>query len=96
MVRDEQVRLLRKKMADGLTQEGAAAVAGMSVRTACTWQDGPLPGETKRERAWRTRADPFEEVWDSEVVPLLKADKDGVLEAMSTAARIRVNPAESA
>ena len=62
-------------MAEGLTQEAAAAAAGMSVRTARTWQAGLLPGETKEERKWRTRKDPFEAVWDSEVVPLLKADE---------------------
>lgn len=68
-------------MADGLTQETAAAVAGMSVRTARTWQEGPLPSETKQERQWRTRKDPFEAVWDSHVVPLLKATSTAGLEA---------------
>jgi len=42
MVRDEQVRFLRKKMKDGLTQEAAAAATGMSERTARKWQRGPL------------------------------------------------------
>lgn len=89
MVRDRQVRLLRKKMAEGLTQEAAAAAAGMSVRTARTWQAGLLPGETKEERKWRTRKDPFEAVWDSEVVPLLKADEDGVLDATTVLEELR-------
>jgi hypothetical protein len=88
MVRDSQVRLLRKKMADGLRQEAAAAAAGMSVRSARMWQDGPLPSETKEERAWRTRPDPFEAVWDKEVMPLLVADKHGVLEATTVARRV--------
>ena len=83
MVRDEQVRLLRAKMTEGKTQESAAALAGMSVRTARTWRAGLLPSETKTERAWRTRPDPFEEVWARDVVPLLESDKDGVLEAVT-------------
>ncbi len=81
MVHDWQVRLLRQKVDLGKTQETAAAVADMSVRSARKWQRGPLPSETKQERSWRTRKDPFEEVWEPHVVALLKADEHGVLEA---------------
>lgn len=81
MVTDEQVRLLRGKRMDEKTQEAAAAAAGMSVRTARKWESGPMPSETKTPRSWRTRADPFAKVWDSEVVPLLERDDKGVLEA---------------
>lgn len=81
MVTDAQVRLLRQKMTEGKTQEAAAAAADMSVRTAREWQDGPLPSETKQPRAWRTRTDPFEEVWARKVEPLLRADEKGELEA---------------
>ena len=89
MVRDEQVRLLRKKMTEGLTQQAAAAAAGMSERTARNWQEGPLPSEAKGERAWRTRKDPFQGVWEAEVVPLLRADEKGVLEATTIIAELR-------
>ena len=68
-------------MNKGTTLETAAAKAGMSERTASTWQRGPLPSETKTEREWRTREDPFASVWESEVLPLLERDKKGVLEA---------------
>jgi len=81
MVTDEQVRLLRKKMAEGKTIAAAAAAAGISERSAYTWKQGALPTDTKAPRAWRTRPDPFAAVWESEVVPLLKADERGVLEA---------------
>jgi Mu transposase-like protein len=81
MVRDEQVRLLRTKMDDGDKQQTAAAQAGMSVRTARKWQRGALPSESKQERHWRTRADPFAGVWKSDIVPLLAADERGALEA---------------
>lgn len=89
MVRDAQVRLLRKKMAEGLTQEAAAAAAGMSERTARTWQRGPFPMDAKAERTWRTRKDPFDGVWESEVVPVLVADTDGVVEGTTMIAELR-------
>jgi len=81
VVKDEQVRKLRQRMAEGLSQEAAAAKAGMSVRSARKWQKGPLPTETVTPRSWRTRADPFEDVWDNELVPLLQADTERQLEA---------------
>lgn len=68
-------------MDHGDKQETAAAQAGMSVRTARKWQRGALPSQTKQERHWRTRADPFADVWDSDIVPLLQADDRSVLEA---------------
>lgn len=80
MVRDEQVRLLRSKMKQGKTQEAAAAAADMSVRSARKWQSGPLPSQTKGPRAWRTREDPFENVWDTTIVPLLESDTKAELE----------------
>lgn len=66
---------------EGKTQEAAAAAAGMSVRSARKWEDGPLPSATRGVRTWRTRKDPFEKVWETEIVPLLEADKEGKLEA---------------
>lgn len=81
MHRDAQVRLLRQKMKEGLTQEAAAAAAGMSVRSARKWQRGSLPGERAKSRYWRTRQDPFGDVWESVVVPLLVTDRESVLEA---------------
>lgn len=81
MVTDEQVRLLRSKMSQGKTQEAAAAAAGMSVRSARNWQEGPLPSETTKPRSWRTRADPFEKVWEEFIEPLLRRDEKGELEA---------------
>ena len=66
---------------EGKTQETAAAMAGMCVRSACKWQRGPLPSETKQERWWRTRPDPFDEVWEEEIEPLLREDLQGKLKA---------------
>lgn len=81
MVTDEQVRLLRHRRMEGKTQEAAAAAAGMSVRTARTWETGPLPSGSQERRWWRTRADPFDGIWESEVVPLLVEDPKGKLQA---------------
>ena len=54
------------------SQEIAAAKAGISVRTARRVEtDVALPSQ-KLRRYWRSRADPFIDVWDSTVVPLLR------------------------
>jgi hypothetical protein len=66
---------------EGKTQEAAAAASGMSERSARSWQKGPLPSETKKPHTWRTRKDPFEEVWATRIEPLLVDDKERVLEA---------------
>ena len=61
----------------GKTLAAAAAAAGMSERAARRWQSGPLPSTAKASRWWRTREDPFADVWQSEVVPQLVADPAG-------------------
>ena len=66
---------------EGKTQETAAAKAGMSVRSARQWQSGPLPSETRQERTWRTRPDPFDGVWEDEIEPLLQGKAAGALKA---------------
>ena len=42
----------------------AAAKAGMDEKTARRYRDaGQLPSQLQAEHTWRTREDPFEEVW---------------------------------
>ena len=54
------------------TQELAAAKAGISERSARRIESSiTLPSQNPR-RYWRSRVDPFAEVWESEVVPLLQ------------------------
>lgn len=54
------------------TQALAAAKAGISERGARRIEgETELPSQSPR-RYWRSRVNPFAEVWDSEVVPLLK------------------------
>ena len=55
------------------SQELAAAKAGISARSARRIDKAVvLPSQTPR-RYWRSRADPFVDVWDTEIVPLLKS-----------------------
>ena len=88
MVTDSQVRLLRRKRMQGKTLVAAAAAADMSERTARTWKDGLLPSEKKGPRHWRTRLDPFAGVWAGDVVPLLEADEERVLESRTLLAEL--------
>lgn len=66
---------------NGNTQAAAAAASSMSLRTAREWGAGPVPSATKQLRDWRTRPDPFADVWRTDVEPLLRSDTRGVLEA---------------
>ena len=61
----------------------AAAAAGMCERTARRWQEGLFPSATKTARTWRTREDPFEGLWTTEVVPRLAADTERRLQALT-------------
>jgi len=46
------------------TQVAAAAMAGISERTARHLDKDPrLPSQTKTKRSWRTREDPLVAVW---------------------------------
>ena len=82
MITDQQVVLLRQRLMESKTQQSAAATAAMSERSARKWQRGELPSDRKRaRRRWRSRPDPFIDVWESDVVPLLLTDPDGELSA---------------
>src|SRR6266567_1707864 len=66
MVTDEQVRRLKKLSNTEKNQEIAASKAGMDPTTARRYLGlERLPSELKKERPWRTREDPFGEVWDA-------------------------------
>jgi hypothetical protein len=88
MMRDAQVGVLRRKRMEGKTQETAAAAAGMSERSARKWERGLYPSQRSKPHTWRTRGDPFAEVFDGEVAPLLAADRNGVLEATTILAEL--------
>ena len=62
-VTDTQVRLYMSKRSHH-TQVAAAAMAGISTRTARQVDKDPvLPSQSKMTRSWRTRSDPLAAVW---------------------------------
>lgn len=74
MVTDHQVRNLMKMVQTEQTKAIAAAKAGMDPKTARKYlRSGRLPSQSKTEHTWRTRKDPFDEVW-KEVEGFLKDD----------------------
>ncbi len=74
MIKDQQVRLLMKELRKQTPLVTAASRAGMSERTARKWRaSGKLPSESERQRDWRTREDPFEQLWP-EAEALLASD----------------------
>ena len=68
----QQVRLYMSSRKKGQTQEQASVKAGMCERSGRRIEDGRISVLERKERHWRTRNDPFAEVWDSEIVPLLE------------------------
>jgi len=72
MITDAQVLILRQRLAEGCTQAAAALEAQMSVRSARKWQKGPLPSECRKPRHWRTRNDPLANVWECEIMPMVR------------------------
>lgn len=74
MVTDQQVRKLMKLVKNEKTLSLAAAKAGLGEQTARKYlRSGKLPSESAAPHVWRTRSDPFEEVWD-EVAALLEVN----------------------
>ena len=69
-ITDQQVELYMRSREQGATQITAAAKAGLSERSARRLDKGVR--EPKAARHWRTRVDPFDGVWESELVGLLE------------------------
>ena len=71
-VKTQQVRVYMSNRNQGYTQVTAAAKAGFSERTGRRIEKGGYTADSPALRRWRTRKDPFAEVWDSEIVPRLE------------------------
>ena len=70
---DHQVRRYMNSRKEGYSQAAAAARAGISERTGRRFEADPvLPSQQDRTRRYRTRQDPFIEVWCEELVPMLQ------------------------
>ena len=64
MVKDRKVKRLWRALSSGKTLAQAADQADMDETTARKYRKfGRLPSEVAPERIWRTREDPFAEVW---------------------------------
>lgn len=65
MKTDAEVLLMLRARTNGKTQEQAAARAGISPRTACSYeQQGKLPSELRQPRTHLTRSKPFADQWE--------------------------------
>jgi hypothetical protein len=74
VVSDNQVRRLRELMAKDNRLVVNAAKVGMDEKTARKYlREDRLPSEVAAAHTWRTREDPFEEVWP-EVHPFLEVN----------------------
>src|SRR4051794_27676749 len=64
MVTDQQILRLRQALQKGMPLSLAAAKAGIDRKTARKyWQQDALPSEVAVKHDWRTRKDPFDDVW---------------------------------
>ena len=72
-ITEHQVRKYMRARQEGKKQAVSSAQAGFSERTARRLaRNGHRPAKALRD--WRTRSDPFESVWETELVPLLEAE----------------------
>jgi hypothetical protein len=64
MIKDAQVRRLRRLLGEGFPLYLAALKVGMNTETARKYRHAErLPSESFSPRTWRTREDPFQDVW---------------------------------
>ncbi len=80
-VTKQQVGVYMSSLEKGLPQATSAAKAGFSERTGRRIMEQGGHSLSRTPRHWRTRSDPFAQVWDSELVPLLR--KEGALQAIT-------------
>ena len=71
MTQDGQVRKLLGLLARGVSLRVAALKTGMDEKTARKYRRGErMPSELSERHGWRTRPDPFSEVWGAVEVQL--------------------------
>jgi transposase InsO family protein len=72
-ITDQQVKIY-KQMKGKVTQQVAAARAGISIRSARRIDKSQALPSQKKDRRWRTRKDPLSAVWEQELEPLLATE----------------------
>ena len=73
MIKDGQVRSLRRWLSEGCTLREAARRCGMDEKTARRYRGQGTSRPPRAPRIWRTRPDVFAEVWP-QVQARLEAD----------------------
>ena len=64
MVRDNQIRRLKKMLHQGKTLQQSADASGISVKTARKYKKlNKFPSELNTVHSWKTRTDIFSEDW---------------------------------
>lgn len=75
-ITSKQVEIYMKARKKGKTQQVAAAQAGISERSGRTIENPSYTNPKSKQRYWRTRPDPFEPVWLTELKPKLELEPD--------------------
>ncbi len=75
-INDQQIGLYMSLRNQGKLQITAAAKAGISESSARRIEKGEILPTQKAKRHWSTRKDPFSDIWESEIVPMLSKDPD--------------------
>lgn len=71
-ITEQQIRIYMNTKNKGYNQQTASAKAGISERSGRRIEKGEITPGDKPIRHWRTRKDPFKNVWKNEVVPMLE------------------------
>jgi len=75
-INSEQVKIYMEARANSTTQKQASAQSGISERSGRRIEKGELQPKGGKKRHWSTRKDPFSDVWNSEIVPLLQKQSE--------------------
>ncbi len=81
MVTEGQVRVAAEEANGGQDTRGSGSWSRHERAKRAQMEAGPYPSGTPKPHLWRTRADPFDGLFESEIVPLLAADEKRLLEA---------------
>jgi hypothetical protein len=73
-ITSKQVEIYMKSRKQGKTQQVSAAQAGISERSGRHIEKATWSHTKGKQRNWRTRKDPFEPVWSTELEPMLQAE----------------------
>jgi hypothetical protein len=74
----KQIEIYMNNRKKGCTQILASAKADFSERSGRDIDHNKLQPQKGKVRDWKTREDPFEKVWESDVIPMLK---QGIIES---------------